>query len=99
MATKPKLLTTPCDNLEAYLGGFFLELLNSSLVDSAAFVDQMASCCRLARVYVADNDDVDMNLFFRHCFSWKIVFLFDEMFLLKTLRQRGSTLEDVLREV
>lgn len=51
-----------------YLLGFLLELLDCSFVDSAAFVDQMASCSGLARVYVADNDDVNVNLFLYHCF-------------------------------
>jgi len=67
----------------AYLLGFLLKLLDCSLVDSAAFVDQMASCSGLARVYVADNDDVDMNLFLNHCFRWKFLLWFDEMFLLE----------------
>ena len=35
----------------------------------------MPSCSRLAGVYVADNDDVDVNLFLWHCSSWKILFL------------------------
>ena len=59
-----------------------LELLNRTLVDTAALVDQVCvtvslACCgrgrlgsltssggRLARVDVADDHDVDMNLFF-----------------------------------
>lgn len=66
-----------------YLLGFLLELLDCSFVDSAAFVDQMASCSGLARVYVADNDDVNVNLFLSHCFRWKFLLWFDEMFLLE----------------
>merc|ERR1711881_538517 len=44
--------------------GFLLELLDSSLVDSSAFVDQMAGGGGLAGVDVTDNDDVDMSLVF-----------------------------------
>jgi hypothetical protein len=44
------------------LGGFLLELLDGSLVDTTALVDQMAGGGGLARVDVADDDDVDMSL-------------------------------------
>ncbi len=50
-----------------YLLGFFLELLDSTLVDTTAFVDQMTSSGRFARVYVTDDDDVDVSLFLAHC--------------------------------
>lgn len=40
-----------------------LELLNGSLVNTTAFVDQVASRGRLARVDVTDNNDVDVKLF------------------------------------
>ena len=43
---------------------YLLELLDSSLVDSSAFVDQMAGGGGLAGVDVTDNDDVDMSLVF-----------------------------------
>jgi len=48
----------------AHFLGFLLELLDSSLVDSSAFVDQMAGGGGLAGVDVTDNDDVDMSLVF-----------------------------------
>jgi len=48
----------------AQLSGFLLELLNSTLVDATALVDEMASGGRLAGVDVADNDNVDMSLVF-----------------------------------
>lgn len=43
--------------------GFLLELLDSTLVDTATFVDQMAGGGGLARVDVTDDDNVNMNLF------------------------------------
>jgi len=49
-----------------YLLGFFLELLNGTLVDTTAFVNQMTGSSRLTRVDVSDNDDVDVNLFLAH---------------------------------
>ena len=50
----------------AHFGGFFLELLDGSLVNTTAFVDQVTSGGRLARVDVADDDNVDMTFFFTH---------------------------------
>jgi len=50
----------------AHLLGFLLELFDDTLVDSTAFVDEMAGRGRLARVDVTDNDDVDVELFFTH---------------------------------
>jgi len=47
-------------------GGFLLELLDRTLVDTTALVDQVAGGGRLAGVDVADNDDVDMNLLLTH---------------------------------
>jgi len=52
----------------AHLLGFLLELLDDTLVDATAFVDEMAGGGRLARVDVADDDDVDVQLFFTHFF-------------------------------
>ena len=46
--------------------GFLLELFDDTLVDSTAFVDEMAGGGRLARVDVTDDDDVDVELFFTH---------------------------------
>jgi len=54
----------------AHLLGFLLELLDDTLVDAAAFVDEMAGGGRLARVDVANDDDVDVQLFFTHFFLW-----------------------------
>merc|ERR1719260_354521 len=46
--------------------GLLLELLNGSLVDTSALVDQMTSGGGLARVDVADNDNVNVGLFLSH---------------------------------
>ena len=66
-----------CDNLfwlnqgsimamKAYLLGLILELLDGTLVDSTALVDQMASGGRLSGVDVANDHDVDMSLLLAH---------------------------------
>ena len=54
------------DSRASHLLGFLLELLDGSLVDSTALVDEMASGGRLARVDVANHHDVDMDLFLAH---------------------------------
>jgi hypothetical protein len=46
----------------AELSGFLLELLDGTLVDTTALVDQVTSGGRLAGVDVADDDDVDVSL-------------------------------------
>jgi hypothetical protein len=46
----------------AELGGFLLELLDSTLVNTTALVDQVTSGSRLAGIDMADNDDVDVLL-------------------------------------
>jgi len=46
----------------AHIGGFLLELLNRSLVDTTALVDQVTSGGGLAGVDVSDNDEVDVHL-------------------------------------
>jgi hypothetical protein len=51
----------------AHLLSFLLELLDGTLVNSTAFVDEMPSGGRLAGVDVSDDDNVDMNLFLSHC--------------------------------
>lgn len=43
-----------------YLFGFLLELLDGTLVDTTALVDQVTSCRTLARVDVTDDDGVDV---------------------------------------
>merc|ERR550534_1332108 len=50
----------------AGLGGLLLELLDGPLVNTSALVDQVTSGGRLARVDVADDDNVDMSLFLAH---------------------------------
>merc|ERR550519_2288662 len=55
--------------LEGSLSRFLrllLELLNGSLVDTSALVDQMTSGGGLARVDVANNDNVNVGLFLSH---------------------------------
>ncbi len=56
-----------------YLSGFFLELLDGSLIDASTFVDEMSGGGGLARIDVADNHDVNMNLFLTHIVNllWK----------------------------
>jgi len=50
----------------AQLGGFLLELLDGSLVDTAALVDQVTSGGGLSGIDVADNDDVNVELLLTH---------------------------------
>ena len=50
----------------AGLGGLLLELLDGSLVDTSALVDQMTSGGGLAGVDVADDDNVDVSLLLTH---------------------------------
>lgn len=49
-----------------YLSSFFLKLLDGSLIDASTFVYKMAGGGGLARIDVADNHDVNMNLFLTH---------------------------------
>jgi hypothetical protein len=46
---------------------FLLELLDGTLVDTTALVDQVTSGGRLAGVDVADNDHVDVSLVLLGC--------------------------------
>jgi len=57
----------------AELSGFLLEFFDRTLVNTAALVNQVTGGGRLARVDVADNDDVNMNLFFTHFSSIGII--------------------------
>jgi len=50
----------------SHLLGLLLELLDGSLVNATAFVDQVTSGGRLSGVDVTNNDDVNMSLFFTH---------------------------------
>lgn len=47
----------------AEFGGFLLELLDGTTVDTTALVDQVTGGGRLSGVDVADNDHVDVSLF------------------------------------
>ena len=50
----------------AGLRGLLLELLDGSLVDTSALVDQVTSGGGLARVDVSNDNNVDMSLFLAH---------------------------------
>ena len=50
----------------AYLLSLLFELLDGTFVDSTALVDQVTGGGRLTRVDVADDHDVNMDLFLRH---------------------------------
>ena len=50
----------------AGLLGLLLELLDGPLVDTSALVDQVTGGGRLARVDVANDDNVDVSLFLTH---------------------------------
>jgi len=52
----------------AHFGGFLLELLDSSLVDTTTFVDQMTGGSRFTGIDVSDDDDIDMSLCLSHVF-------------------------------
>ena len=54
-----------------YLLGFLLKFLDDTLVDSTAFVDEMAGRGGLAGIDVTNDDDVNVELFFSH-FSFMI---------------------------
>ena len=58
--------------MKTNLGSFLLELLDGPLVDSSALVDQVPGGGRLSRVDMADDHDVDVNLFLSHCCFLKI---------------------------
>ena len=46
--------------------GFLLKLLDGTLVDTAAFVDQVSGGSGFTRVDVTNDDNVDVDLFFTH---------------------------------
>merc|ERR1711962_163857 len=54
----------------AHLLGFLFEFFDDTLVDTTAFVDEMAGRGRLARVDVTDDDDVNVELLFSHFFGF-----------------------------
>ena len=55
----------------ARLLSLLLKLLDGPLVNTSALVDQVTSGGRLARVDVADDDNVDVSLFLTHVESSK----------------------------
>jgi len=58
-----ELVKNPCvlEGALAQLGGFLLELLDGSLVDTSALVDQVTGGGRLAGIDVSDDDDVNVT--------------------------------------
>lgn len=63
-----QLVKDPCvlEGALAQLGGFLLELLNGTLVNTTALVDQVTSGGGLAGVDVSDDNDVDVKLLLTH---------------------------------
>jgi hypothetical protein len=63
-----QLVQNPCvlEGALAHFLGFLLELLNGTLVNTSALVDQVSGGGRLAGVDVANDHDVDVNLFLAH---------------------------------
>mmetsp|Transcript_11064 Transcript_11064/g.18074 ORF Transcript_11064/g.18074 Transcript_11064/m.18074 type:complete len:357 (-) Transcript_11064:51-1121(-) len=55
--------------LLAHLGGLLLELLDGTLVNTSALVDQMTSGGRLTSIDVSDDDNRNVNLLLRHTFD------------------------------
>jgi hypothetical protein len=49
-----------------HLGSFLFELLNGSLVNTTAFVNQMSSSSRFTSIDVSDDDQVDLLLILTH---------------------------------
>lgn len=47
--------------------GFLLELLDGSLVDTSALVDQVTGGGGLSGIDVTDNDEVNVYFFLSHC--------------------------------
>ena len=61
--------------LKTYFLGFLLELFDGTFVDTSALVDQVTGGGRLARVDVANNDDVDVSLLLTHLELSSLVYL------------------------
>lgn len=54
-----------------YLSSFLFKLLNGSLVNAPALVDKVARGGGLARVHMADHNNVDVQFLFSHGgWSW-----------------------------
>ena len=58
---------------QTHLLGFLLELLDGTLVDTTALVDQVSGGGGLARVDVADDDNVNMDLLLAHCWLMRLL--------------------------
>mmetsp|Transcript_27945 Transcript_27945/g.32873 ORF Transcript_27945/g.32873 Transcript_27945/m.32873 type:complete len:284 (+) Transcript_27945:509-1360(+) len=56
------------EGLLAQLGGFLLELLDGTLVNTSALVDQMTGGGRLTSIDVSDDNNGNVNLLLRHTF-------------------------------
>lgn len=56
------------EGLLAHFGGFLLELLDSSLVDTSALVDQVTSGGGLSGIDVSDDNNTDVNLLLGHVY-------------------------------
>ena len=50
-----------------HIGGFLLELLDGTLVNTSALVDQVTSGGGLSGIDMTDDDDVNVSLFLSHC--------------------------------
>jgi len=66
----------------AHLLSLLLELLDDTLVDAAAFVNEMAGGGRFAGIYVANHYDVDVQLFLTH---------FDEIKFLRKVNRNSES--------
>ena len=64
------MLRTILERALAELSSLLLELLDGTLVDTTALVDQVTGCRTLTRVDVADDDGVNVCLVFSHDFSF-----------------------------
>lgn len=52
--------------LSPYLGSLLLKLLNGSLVDATTLVDEVARGGGLARVHMANHNNVDVKFLLTH---------------------------------
>lgn len=56
----------PSPPASPYLCSFLLKFLNGSLIDASALVDEVARGGGLARVHMADHNNVDVEFLFSH---------------------------------
>ena len=52
--------------LQTHLLSLLLKLFDRPLIDASTLINKETSCGGLARVHMADDDYVDMNLFLAH---------------------------------